>query len=118
MSLSEPDRHELYEWFRESAGMERAETMMNLLPPTGWGDVATRRDLELLEMRLRAQFEGRFGGMHSEFDGLRSEFDGLRVEFAELRADIADRLRVQTIAMSTLFLGGMGLSVGLSRLLG
>jgi hypothetical protein len=31
--------------------------MMALVPPLGWGDVATRRDLELFEARIDARFE-------------------------------------------------------------
>ena len=46
MSVSEPERHDLYEGFVGIIGRERAEVLMALLPPTGWGDVATRRDLE------------------------------------------------------------------------
>jgi hypothetical protein len=38
-------------------GRERATTMMNLLPPVGWGDVATRRDLEILEERLEIRLD-------------------------------------------------------------
>src|SRR5262245_6445980 len=57
MSVSEHDRHQLFTWFEEHMGSERAVTMMNMLPPTGWGDVATRRDLELLEARIDAKFD-------------------------------------------------------------
>ena len=46
MSVNEPERQDLYQGLLELMGDRRAETMMKLLPPTGWGDVATRRDLE------------------------------------------------------------------------
>ena len=46
MAVSEPERQDLYRGLLELMGDKRAETMMKLLPPTGWGDVATRRDLE------------------------------------------------------------------------
>jgi hypothetical protein len=29
-----------------------------LLPPTGWADVATKRDLDVLELRLRDEIRG------------------------------------------------------------
>jgi hypothetical protein len=70
MSVNEHERHQLFTWFEEHMGSERAATMMSLLPPVGWGDVATRRDLdlirrdlELLEARIDAkldQVEARF----------------------------------------------------------
>jgi hypothetical protein len=53
----------LFTWFEEHMGSERAAAMMSLLPPVGWGDIATRRDLELLEARIDARFsqvEARF----------------------------------------------------------
>jgi hypothetical protein len=33
---------------------------MELLPPVGWADVATKHDLVLLEQRLEARFERGF----------------------------------------------------------
>ena len=33
---------------------------MELRPPIGWADVATKQDLELLELRLEARFERGF----------------------------------------------------------
>ena len=55
MSVSEPERHDLYQALEEMVGKKRAEVFMKLLPPVGWGDVATRRDLEILESRLEAK---------------------------------------------------------------
>jgi hypothetical protein len=38
-------------------GSERASVMMRMLPPVGWGDVATKRDLDELELRIDAKLE-------------------------------------------------------------
>ncbi|HEY1118387.1 MAG TPA: hypothetical protein VGE43_11825 [Acidimicrobiales bacterium] len=68
MAISEHDRYELHKWLIDNAGEQVAETLMAHLPPTGWADVATKRDLDLLTATLR-------GEMH------------------ELRADVNDKLR-------------------------
>jgi hypothetical protein len=41
-------------------GKERAATMMSLLPPVGWGDVATKRDLDVAVERLDAKIDAKF----------------------------------------------------------
>lgn len=67
MSVSEFQRHEVFKWLEEKMGPERAAIMMDLLPPVGWGDMVTTRDL------------------HAEVGGLRSE---MQAGFAELRAEM------------------------------
>ena len=54
-------------------GSERAATMMSLLPPVGWGDVATRHDLELLrdeirnvEIRIDVKLDAKLGQLRGE----------------------------------------------------
>ena len=69
MAISEHDRYELHKWLVDSAGEQVAETLMAHLPPVGWADVATKRDLEHLESRFGAE--------------LRAEVQGLRAEFHE-----------------------------------
>jgi hypothetical protein len=54
--ITERDRHRLYQRLEEVLGSERATTMMEHLPPVGWADVATRRDLENLGNELRVEF--------------------------------------------------------------
>ena len=48
MSINERDRIALHEAARESWGPEIAGTLMEMLPPGGWAEVATKSDLERL----------------------------------------------------------------------
>lgn len=57
MSVTEHERNQLYRWFEEHMGPERTATMMSLLPPVGWGDVATKRDIERLDTKIDAVAE-------------------------------------------------------------
>jgi len=55
MALDERARHHLYLRLEEHLGPEAASTLMEHLPPTGWADVATRRDLDQLADRLQGE---------------------------------------------------------------
>jgi hypothetical protein len=59
MSINEQARHELYGRLEEILGPGPAATLMEHLPPSGWADVAMRRDLDLVEARLTATIERR-----------------------------------------------------------
>ena len=52
MVVSGSERHELYQTLEGVIGKRPTETMMSLLPPVGWADVATKRDLEAMEARI------------------------------------------------------------------
>jgi hypothetical protein len=54
VSVSEFQRHQVFQWFEEAMGPEKAAIMMDLLPPVGWGDIATRADLELVRAEIRS----------------------------------------------------------------
>ena len=58
MALDERARHELFLRLEQALGPESAETLMELLPPVGWADVATKRDLDALRDQLLAAFRG------------------------------------------------------------
>ena len=67
MAVTEERRHRLYTKLERLIGEEDASTMMELVPPVGWGDVATRRDLDNgldgLANRLRAEWSRQAVGM-------------------------------------------------------
>jgi hypothetical protein len=59
MPIDKRAGHELYLAIEELVGAERADTLMDLLPPVGWPDVATKADLSALEERLGLRFEAK-----------------------------------------------------------
>ena len=72
MSITNEDRYDLQAKANHVVGRKEGTTLMELLPPVGWADVATKRDLDQLEARLIAQFERRFVGIDHRFVGIDS----------------------------------------------
>jgi hypothetical protein len=59
MAITEENRHHLYTRLEQVLGPEEATVLMEHLPPVGWADVATKRDLDHLETRLQASLDRR-----------------------------------------------------------
>jgi hypothetical protein len=57
MSVDEARRLLLHDAAREAWGADAALVLMEMLPPTGWGDVATRQQLEAVEQRLETKID-------------------------------------------------------------
>jgi hypothetical protein len=55
MAITEQGRHRMYERLEEVLGREEAAVLMEHLPPVGWADVATKRDLDHFADKLRAE---------------------------------------------------------------
>ena len=90
MTIDEPTRHELYSWFAANMPQHVAEAMMRAIPPTGWGDVATRNDLSSTTVMLRgemAEVRGEMAEVRGEMAEVRGEMAEVRGEIAILRAD-------------------------------
>ena len=56
MAIDERARHQLFQKLEQVLGPDEASILMEHLPPVGWADVATKRDLEHLRVELRAEF--------------------------------------------------------------
>ncbi len=89
MSLTEYERLQVLKWFEEKMGPELGANMMKLLPPVGWGDIATKADLSALEYRLDTKLDGMAAGLRGEMAELRGEMAELRGELAGLGGELA-----------------------------
>ena len=53
MAIDERARHQLFQKLDQKLGPAEAATLMALLPPVGWGDVATKHDLDRLAVATK-----------------------------------------------------------------
>lgn len=96
MSMTEPERHELYELAKHDVGERFAELMIKALPPDPQR-LATKDDLAVLAAELRA------------------EMAGLRVEMADMRTSLMVEMRDLTSGQTrTMMLGLVGSITALS----
>ena len=87
MTVTEQARYHLHQQLDDSVGEKGANTIMELLPPVGWADVATKRDLDQQSERLGLM--------------VRAEISGVRAEIAGVRGDFQNSLRrMQTVPLS------------------
>ncbi len=96
MSVTEGHRLALHEAASQHWGRDVAVTLMEMLPPSGWGDVATRQQLDALESRIDVKLESlemrmdaRFTAMDSKFTAIDSKFES-RFEAIDRRFEAID----------------------------
>jgi hypothetical protein len=133
MSITEASRFQLRTAIGQILDEEAADTLMELLPPVGWADVATKTDLQHLrdELKsdihsLRNELKGDIQNLRvatkTDLQHLRDELKGdMRALQLTIEATLEKRLHEQTkwlittmIAMNTVMLAA---SVALSKLI-
>ena len=77
MAVDERSRHELYLRLEEAIGTHEADTLMSLLPPVGWADVATKHDLENLRVATKQDIEGVRTAMPHGLGSVRTDLAAL-----------------------------------------
>ena len=96
MTVSERTRHELYEAARHTFGDAAAETLMEMLPPIGWADVATKQDLIASEDKTGARISSVEERLNLRIDGveerLNLRIDGVEERFTERLAATEARI--------------------------
>jgi len=114
VAISEESRHHLYQRLEEVLGPKEATVLMEHLPPVGWADVATKRDLDVLENRMDTRFDRvderltemdrrwekrstevdrRFSEVDRRFDEVDRRFDEMRDGFAQLNRRFDETFR-------------------------
>jgi hypothetical protein len=86
MALDERARYELFLRLEQVLGPESAETLMEMMPPVGWADIATKRDLDALEERMDLRFQL----VDQRFESLEQRFEQ-RFDLLDQRFDLVDQ---------------------------
>ena len=97
MAVTGEERHELHNHFEESMGRRMAANLMELLPPEGWGDLATKQDL----LATRHDLATEIGGVRRD---LATEIGGVRRDLAHLGALTGERFKYTWALMDERFL--------------
>lgn len=97
MAVDERSRHALYQKLESVLGREEAATLMEHLPPVGWADVATKRDLDALAEANRL-----------EHSALEDRLTG------KLHAELAAQTRTFVLALigAVVSVGGVAVAAG------
>ena len=134
MPVDERNRLQLAEAAKRVLGADEGITLMELLPPVGWADVASRHDLLALEQRIDSKFEamdarmdarfaqvdarfaqvdGRFGAVDARFDALDARFDA-RFDASDYKVlgTMERELRKLTWRLFAIYGASMGALIG------
>jgi hypothetical protein len=98
MAVDEQARHELYNRLVETLGPTHTGTLMEHLPPVGWADVATKRDMDAALLALRHELTGT-----------------IHEAVADLRAEINAQTRLLFFSMLTVMLTAVALAFTAAR---
>jgi hypothetical protein len=108
VSIDERHRIALHEAARQTWGPEIAGTLMEMLPPGGWAEVATKTDVVAVKSDLSVLGKE----LRAEMSELRSELHtgiaGVRVEMAGLGTTLERSLRTHLMWMITTMVAGFG----------
>ncbi|MDQ4089076.1 MAG: hypothetical protein M3163_02050 [Actinomycetota bacterium] len=114
--VSDQDRRDLYMALERQLGGGPAATMMELLPPVGWADVARQSDLVALRGEM-AEIRGELKGAMAELRGEMAELRaGLKGEIAALRGDVKAQLPKLVAANIASMIGVAGLVLAAAEL--
>jgi hypothetical protein len=73
MSITQSQIFEMHEVLREKLGVNAADTLIEHLPPEGWSNVATKKDLSQVRTELQMEIALLRSELHQEIALLRSE---------------------------------------------
>jgi hypothetical protein len=89
--LSDHARRDLYVALESQLGPGPADSLMELLPPVGWADVARQGDLVAVRGEI-AEVRGEIAEVRGEIAEVRGEIALVRGEVSELRGEVRAQL--------------------------
>jgi hypothetical protein len=112
MPVDERSRHALYLKLETILGREEARTLMEHLPPVGWADVATKRDLDQLAQANKREHDALEERVQMRFEVMEHRMDAMEQHLAaQFRGELVAQTRTIFLGMIGLFLTAMGISV-------
>jgi hypothetical protein len=129
VAVDERARHELHTRLEEAIGPEAAETLMELVPPVGWADVATKRDVDSVAVATKRDLDSLAATTKRDLDSLaattKRDLDSvaavLRSEMREMEARLTahfeaglhQQTRTLLRTMLATVIGSMGIMSGI-----
>jgi len=117
MALDERSRHLLQGRLDEVLGADAADTLMAHLPPVGWADVATKRDLDTLADRIDLQFDAAAERIDLRFEAADQRLMATEQRLlATFRAEMVIQTRTMVFANLASVFTGVSLAFVAARL--
>ncbi len=98
MSITEASRFQLRTAIGQILSEEAADTLMELLPPVGWADVATKTDLQHLRDELKAEIHSLRVATKTDLQHLREE---LKADMLNLRNEFKADIQALQLSFET-----------------
>ena len=98
MSITEASRFQLRTAIGQILSEEAADTLMELLPPVGWADVATKTDLQHLRDELKAEIHSLRVATKTDLQHLR---DALKADMLNLRNEFKADIQALQLSFET-----------------
>ena len=120
---TEDDRHELRLALERRLGPGPAATLMELLPPVDWSEIARRSDIAELRAELkvdiadlRVELKSDIAELKGDIAELKGDFAGLKGDMAEMRADMKGQVTRFVVGSLPLAFGTAGLVLAAAKL--
>jgi hypothetical protein len=135
VAITDHTRRRIHAAFEEHFGADIAEALMELLPSSGWSDLARSSDItavrgEIAQVRgeladLRGELKGEIADLRVELKGdmavLKTEIGDLRVELKGEIADLRESIRTMmprlALTQMAMSISVTGLALGAARFL-
>ena len=98
MSITEASRFQLRTAIGQILSEEAADTLMELLPPVGWADVATKTDLQHLRDELKTEIHNLRVATKTDLQHLRDE---LKADMLNLRNEFKADIQALQLSFET-----------------